>query len=427
VLTALVTALAGAVALPPTAVAAVPRSSHDAAQQPTLGAGGSTTRSILQGSPSGQILYAVLPTAPEHLAVTSVTSTSVSAAWDVVLAAARYRLTASAADGQTVSVTTTAPRGTIMGLPPGSGLHLWVTAIDAFGRESGGSQPITVTTRLPVPTSLAATVRLDGVVEVSWTRPASANLFTVRGYLPDGEPSTTTVATTAAQAVLRDVPADRDVTLRVEARDTRSGATSEPATAVVHVPLLAPTRVRVTSTTATSVTVRWKGVVQASSYTVQVTGGGTSRTSTTTGTSLRVAGLARKRTQLVLVSANVDGRRSVAAALLIPLRVPAPVRSRVKVRATRIARHRVATVIRIRVPARRSTPVPSTAVVRLDPKGPSRSTGKPLTRQVKLHRSRPGTAVRGSTVVTSRRPGAVRVRGKHLRPTRVPPPKVHRP
>ncbi|MBO1752835.1 fibronectin type III domain-containing protein [Actinotalea sp. BY-33] len=214
-----------------------------------------------------------LPSAPEGLAATSVTSTSVTVAWGEPSAGADnvvgYRVQSGPAVGTWTAETVvpaTARAHTLTGLTPATDVVVVVSALGPLEHAAAG-EPITVRTSSLVAPGGPQTPRLTAVttatLRVAWSPPAAtADAASITGYTVqrsvDGRSWRTVTTTPARSATLTRLEAGTQHHVRVRAN---SAAGSSPwvaaGSAVTRARPSAPRSVRQVSRTPSSVSLTW--------------------------------------------------------------------------------------------------------------------------------------------------------------------------
>ncbi|SDC66000.1 fibronectin type III domain-containing protein [Actinokineospora iranica] len=241
------------------------------------------------------------PSAPAGLNSTGASDTSIGLAWDAStdnVAVTGYEVRYG--NGQTKAVTETST--TIEGLTEDTEYTFTVVAKDAAGNVSEASAPLTVKTKLgpdtvkpSVPTGLSVTGVTQSSVSLAWV--ASTDNVGVTGYdVLYGNGQTKSVEGT--EATVDGLQPGTDYSFTVVAKDA-AGNKSDPSAAAntrteptpdITAPT-APSNVRSTDVTETSVALAW----DASSDDTGVTGyevfNGANSVATVTGTSATVSGL----------------------------------------------------------------------------------------------------------------------------------------
>jgi RHS repeat-associated protein len=196
------------------------------------------------------------PAAPTGLTVTGSTDTSVSLSWTAPSGSVTGYYVYE--NGGTTSVaTSTTTSVTVTGLSKSTGYTFTVAAYNSVGTGTPSSSVSATTTALPgTPAALTVTGTTSSSVSLSWTAPSGA----VTGYYVYENGGTTSVATSTSTSVtVTGLTVSTTYTFTVAAYDTNgTGAPSSsvPATTASAAPGV-PANLTATLDTDTSVTVSW--------------------------------------------------------------------------------------------------------------------------------------------------------------------------
>ena len=128
-----------------------------------------------ESQPSASILATTLPTAPEGLYASKVSTTGAQLDWVGSAGATGYNLYVNGTL-QKMNLSTTSY--TMTGLTPGQNYTVYVTAVDAAG-ESAASSSVTFTTAPAAPTGLTASNVTPSEATISWTASSGATSYNV--------------------------------------------------------------------------------------------------------------------------------------------------------------------------------------------------------------------------------------------------------
>ncbi|MBV1856338.1 endo alpha-1,4 polygalactosaminidase [Catellatospora tritici] len=270
------------------------------------------------------------PSTPANLAVTSVTSSSVSLSWSAAsddTAVTAYDLYQGGGPSPVASVTGTT--ATVTGLAASTAYTFTVKARDAAGNVSAASASATGTTSAAadttapsVPSGLVVTGVSASSVSLSWT--ASTDNVAVTGYQIHIDGATTPAATvTGLTATLTGLTPATTYTFTVKAKDAAgntsaasTGATGTTSAAADTTAPSAPSGLVVTGVSTSSVSLSWT----ASTDNVAVTGyqihidGATTPATTVTGLTATLTGLTPATTYTFTVKAkDAAGNTSAAS------------------------------------------------------------------------------------------------------------------
>ncbi len=279
------------------------------------------------------------PAAPTGLTVTGTTSSSVSLSWTAPSGTVTgYQVYEEGGLSNTLVASPTTTSATITGLSPSTGYTFFVKAVNSAG-SSAASSTVTATTPAAsspaAPAGLAVTGTTSSTVSLSWTAPAG----TVTGYKVFENGSSTALSTgvtiIGTTATVSGLTASTTYTFTVAATNSAgTGPQSSPVSATTAasgggggVPA-APTGLTVTGTTSSTVSLSWTAPAgTVTGYQVFENGSSTPLSSgvSITGTTATVSGLTRATTYTFAVAAvNTAGTgpksNSVSATTSIFLR-----------------------------------------------------------------------------------------------------------
>jgi RHS repeat-associated protein len=265
---------------------------------------------------AGSAAFSV-PAAPAGLAVTGTTSSTVSLSWTApsgtVTGYDVYEDGALLSSAGTVTVSVSGTTAVVSGLNSSTTYTFTVAAVNVAGTGTQSS-PVTATTALAVPAApagLAVTGTTNTTVSLSWTAPSG----TATGYdvYEDGtllsSSGTISVSVSGTTALVSGFTQGTSYTLTVAAYNSAgTGPQSSPVSVTPGLPApAAPAGLAVTGTSASSVSLSWtapSGTVTG--YYVYENGGSASVAAPTT-TSVTVTGLSASTTYTFTVAAYNSG------------------------------------------------------------------------------------------------------------------------
>lgn len=212
------------------------------------------------------------PSAPTGLRMVGSTQTSVSLAWDPVPGAVSYTMLR---DEVLENPNITGTSYTLTGLEPGHMYQISLSATDSYG-QTGPATTITVSTQTPPPPGAPTGLHVTGVttssVSLAWDSQTGAVKY---GVYRDGQHVATVTGTQYTDTGLASGTQYRYSISSIDGWN-QEGPQSAPVTASTETPPppppAAPTGLRVTGSTQTSISVAWNPVAGAQTYTVYVNG-----------------------------------------------------------------------------------------------------------------------------------------------------------
>ncbi|MDR1786901.1 MAG: fibronectin type III domain-containing protein [Treponema sp.] len=204
--------------------------------------------------------------APTGVSATDATVNSITVSWSAVTEATGYDLYYS---------TTTTPSGankpgvespyTLTGLSAGTTYHLWLKAKNAAGAESALSNMASALTIPAAPTGVTAAALSTTSIQVSWTEATGASGYDVYYHTADNSSAATKVSGATSPHTQSGLASGTRYYVWVKAKNSSGeSAFSAGANAVTQLP--APTGVNATAATASSITLSWDSVTNATSY-----------------------------------------------------------------------------------------------------------------------------------------------------------------
>lgn len=161
---------------------------------------------------------------------------------------------------------------------PGAKAYSWVVndmrdaVARRMARPSSGASP-SQPSKLPTPTGLTITKRTNSSLSLDWAPVSGASKYAVQYSRSSSMSSPTTVVASSSGATLSGLKADTRYYVRVAVRDDASTTLRSSYSAVRNAPTYrwaAPTGLKVTKRTTSSLSLDWAGTTGAKKYVVQV-------------------------------------------------------------------------------------------------------------------------------------------------------------
>ncbi len=244
------------------------------------------------------------PPPPTGLEATAVDTQSVTLSWSGTAAISSYRVFV----GGSLLGSTPTPSYLADGLAADTAYEFHVVAVDALGQESEASAAITVRTAaesLEAPTNLRVTDTTTSSVALAWSASAGAQQYRI--YRDGSQVGSTASTSYAANGLSPDTAYSFHVTA-VSDSGQESGPSNSVSARTSAAALPAPTNLRVTETTTSSVALAWNASAGAQQYRIYRDG---SQVGSTASTSYAANGLSPDTAYGFHVTAVAsDGRES---------------------------------------------------------------------------------------------------------------------